>query len=146
MQARLHVAAGKLVHRQEINTLSGLIFLQNDKTKQLLVVNNGAVVSILPHHSSAPSSGPELSGADGKAIPFWGSTRHCLTFTLHKFFVNFILAAVLRPILGLNFLAAYRLLGDPVVRLVLDTKTLQPISNVPATTSGGPSRLATALG
>jgi hypothetical protein len=85
VQARLHVAAGKLVHRQEINTLSGLIFFQNDKTKQLLVVNNGAVVSILPHHSSAPSSGPELSGADGKAIPFWGPLAtalpsHCTNF------------------------------------------------------------------
>ena len=114
MQAQLRLAAGKLVYCRKINSLCGLIFLQDDETKQQFLVDTGAVVSVLPHRSSAPSSGPQLSGADSKTIPSWGSIHRSLTFGLHIFFVTFILAAVSRPILGLDFLAAHSLLVDPV--------------------------------
>ena len=47
---------------------------------------------------------------------------------LRTFFVTFFLAAVYRPILGLDFLSAHGLLVDPVSRQVLDSKSLKPLS------------------
>jgi hypothetical protein len=43
---------------------------------------------------------------------------------LRTFFVTFLLAAVYRPILGLDFLSAHGLLVDPVGHQVLDSKSL----------------------
>jgi hypothetical protein len=40
-----------------------------------------------------------------------------------------LLAAVYRPILGLDFLSAHGLLVDPVGRQVLDSNTLKPLLN-----------------
>ncbi len=48
----------------------------------------------------------------------------------HVFF-TFFLAAVYRPILGLDFLSAHGLLVDPVGRQVLDSKILKPLSKTP---------------
>ncbi len=74
------MAGGKLVNgRREMNTLGGLIFLQDDETKQQFLVDTGAAVSLLPHHSPEPPCGPGLSGADGKAIPSWGTVSRRLT-------------------------------------------------------------------
>jgi hypothetical protein len=36
------------------------------------LVDSGAFVSILPHSSSAPPTGPHFVGANGKKIPAWG--------------------------------------------------------------------------
>jgi hypothetical protein len=82
----------------------GMIFLQDDESKQQFRVDTGAVCSVLPHRLKTSPTGPQLSGADGKAIPWWGSVCHSLTFGLRTFFVPFLLAAVYRPILGLDFL------------------------------------------
>jgi hypothetical protein len=71
---------------------------------------------------------PAVSGADGKAILCWGTIRRRLSFGLCTFFVTFLLAAVYRPILGLDFLSAHGLLVDPVGHQVLDSKTLKPLS------------------
>jgi hypothetical protein len=65
------------------------------------------------------------------------SVRH-LTFGLSTFFVPFLLAAVYRPILGLDFLSAHGLLVDPVGHQVLDLKTLKPLSK--AKTAAGTLR------
>jgi hypothetical protein len=81
--------------------------------------------------------GPPISGADGKDIPCWGHIPCRLTFRLRTFFVTFLLAAVYRPILGLDFLSAHGLLVDPVGRQVLDSKSLKPLSK-PTTATGGP--------
>ncbi len=56
-----------------------------------------------------------------------------------------MLAAVYRPILGLDFLSAHGLLVDPVGCQVLDWKSLKPLSK--PTTAAGPlrSKFATAL-
>jgi hypothetical protein len=51
----------------------------------------------------------------------WGTIRCRLSFGLRMFFVTFFLAAVYRPILGLDFLSAHGLLVDPVRRQVLDS-------------------------
>ncbi len=102
-----------------------MIFLQDDESKQQFMVETGAVCSVLPHCSKTSLTGPQLSGADGKAIPCWGSVCRRLTFILRTFFVTFLLAAVYRPILSLDFL-----LVDPVGRQVLDSKFLKPLSKL----------------
>jgi hypothetical protein len=99
------------------------------------MVDTGAVCSVLPYRSKTSPTGPQLSGADGKAIPCWGSVRRCLTFGLRTFFVTFLLAAVYRPILGLDFLSAHGLLVDQVGRQVQDSKSLKPLSK-PTTAAG----------
>jgi hypothetical protein len=95
-----------------------MIFLQDDESKQQFMVDTGAVCSVLPYRSKSPPTGPQLSGADGKAILCWGTIRRCLSFGLRTFFVTFLLAAIYRPILGLDFLSAHGLLVDPVGRQV----------------------------
>jgi hypothetical protein len=107
-----------------------MIFLQDDESKQQFMVDTGAVCSVLPHHSKAMPTGPPLSGADGKDIPCWGSICHRLTLGLRTFFVTFFLAAVYRPILGLDLMSARGLLVDPVGRQVLDSESLNPLSKV----------------
>ena len=120
---------GKLdCRRGQVNALGGLVFLQDSKTKQNFLVDTGAAVSVLPPTSSEPSSGPPLSGADGKSIPSWGSVRKTLNFGIRTFLCTFILAAVSKPILGVDFLSANRLLVDPHFGQVLDASTLEPIS------------------
>ena len=123
VQARVPVGPGKRISRRELNALGGgMIFLQDDDSKQQFMVDIGAVCSVLPHRSNAQPAGPQLSGADGRSIPTWGTIRRRLSFGLRTFFVTFFLAAVRRPILGLDFLSAHGLLVDPVGRQVLDSK------------------------
>ncbi len=117
VQARMPMGPGKQVGRRELNTLGGgMIFLQDDESKQQFMVDTGAVCSVLPHHLNTPPTGPQFSGADGRAIPCWGTVRRRLSFGLRTFFVTFLLAALYRPILGLDFLSAHGLLVDPVGR------------------------------
>ena len=106
------------------------------------MVDTGAAVSVLPHSSSSPSSGLPLTGADGKSIASWGTVTRTLSFGLRTFLCTFILAAVSKPILGVDFLAAHRLLVDPFSRLVLDAATLKPLG---AAVSALPSKFAAAL-
>ncbi len=106
---------GKLeCRRGQINALGGgLVYLLDSKTKEKFLVDTGAAVSVLPHTSQKPSTRPPLSGADGKPIPLWGSIKKTLNFGVRAFLCTFILAAVSKPILGVDFLAANRLLFDP---------------------------------
>jgi hypothetical protein len=97
-----------------------MIFLQDDNSKQQFMVDTGAVCSVLPHRSKAQPASLQLSGADDRSIPTWGTIRRRLSFRLRTFFVT-----VYRPILGLDFLSAHELLVDPVCRQVLDSKTLK---------------------
>jgi hypothetical protein len=122
-----------------------MIFLQDDDSKQQFMVDTGAVCSVLPHRSKAQQAGPQLSGADGRPIPTWGTIHRRLSFRLRTFFVTFFLAAVYRPILGLDFLSAHGLLVDPVGRQVLDSKTLKPLSKTPTAAGTLRSKFAAAL-
>jgi hypothetical protein len=122
-----------------------MIFLQDDESQQQFMADTGDVCSVLPHRSKTPPTGPQLSGADGNAIPCWGSGRRRLTFGLGTFFITYLLATVYRPILGLDFLSAHGLLVDPVSRQVLDSKSLKPLSK-PKTAAGTKhSKVAAAL-
>ena len=120
---------GKLdCRRGQINALGGLVYLHDSKTKEKFLVDTGAAVSVLPHTSKDPSTGPPLSGADGKPIPSWGSVKKTLNFGVRAFLCTFILAAVSKPILGVDFLSANRLLVDPHFGQVLDANTLDPVT------------------
>jgi hypothetical protein len=95
---------GKLGRRRgQLNALGGLIHLQDSVSNQQFLVDTGAVVSVFPHRSAAASSGPILSGADGKPLSAWGKVTKKLNFGLHTFVVSFVLAAVSKPILGIDF-------------------------------------------
>jgi hypothetical protein len=121
-----------------------MIFLKDDDSKQQFMEDTGAVCIVLPHRSKAQQAGPQLSGADGRTIPPWGTIRR-LSFGLRAFFVTFFLAAVDRTILGLDFLSAHGLLVDPVGRQVLDSKTLKPLSKTPTAAGTLHSKFAAAL-
>jgi hypothetical protein len=110
-------------------------FLQDDESNQQFIMGTGTVCSVLPHRSKTSPTGPQLSGANRKAIPCWGSVRRCLTFGLRTFFVTFLLAAVYRSLLGLEFLSAHGLLVDPVGCQVMNSKSLKLLSK-PTTAAG----------
>jgi hypothetical protein len=60
--------------------------LQNNFT---FLVDLGASISILPHLSSAPPTGPHLVGANGKQIPAWGFRCRTICFSGHNFEFDF---------------------------------------------------------
>ncbi len=62
---------------------------------------------MFPHRSSAASSGPSLTGADGKPISAWGKVTKKLNFGLHTFIVSFILAAVSKPSISSQLTACW---------------------------------------
>ncbi len=62
-----------------------------------------------------------------------------LNFGLHTFIVSFILAAVSKPILGIDFLSAHRQLVDPFSKAVLFASSLEPVGRAVA---AAPSRFA----
>jgi hypothetical protein len=65
-----------------------------------------------------------------------------LNFGLHTFIVSFILAAVSKPILGIDFLSAHRLLVDPFAKAVLFASSLEPVGR---TIAAAPSRFAASI-
>jgi hypothetical protein len=83
-----------------------------------------------------------LAGADGKPISAWGKVTKKLNFGLHTFIVSFILAAVSKPILGIDFLSAHRLLVDPFSKAVLFASSLEPVGR---TIAAAPSRFAASI-
>ncbi len=134
---------GKLgCRRGQLNALGDLIFLQDSVSKQQFLVDTGAAVSVFPHRSSAANSGPLLAGADGKPISAWGKVTKKLNFGLHTFIVSFILAAVSKPILGIDFLSAHGLLVDPFSKAVLFASSLEPVGR---TIAAAPSRFAASI-
>jgi hypothetical protein len=61
---------------------------------------------------------------------------------LHNFVVSFILAAISKPILGINFLSSHRLLVDPSARAMLFASSLEPVG---CTVSSVLSRFAASI-
>jgi cleavage and polyadenylation specificity factor subunit 1 len=141
----MHVGGKLECRRGQVNALGGLIYLQDSSTNQRYLVDTGAAVSVLPHSSKSPSSGQPLSGADGRRIPSWGTVSKKLTFGFKTFLCSFILAAVAKPILGVDFLAQHHLLVDPFSQQVLDAATLKPICPSAATAASGRSRFTASL-
>ena len=105
--------------RRQLNALGGLIYLRDVPSGTKYLVDTGAAISVFPHSTGEPPSGPPIVGADGKAIPSYGYVTRSLTFGSRSFTCHFLMAAVASPILGLDFLAANGLLVDPPLRLSL---------------------------
>jgi len=96
-----------------------LIFLKDSKNNFIFLVDSGASISILPHSSSAPPTGPHLVGANGKLVPAWGRRRQIVSFAGQDFEFDFFLAAVATPIIGMDFLAKFELSIIPAKQQVL---------------------------
>jgi hypothetical protein len=84
-----------------------------------------------------------LFGADGKPIPYaWGKVTKKFNFGLHKFVVSIMLAAVSKPILGIDFLSAHPLLLDLFSHAVLFASSLEPVGR---TVTSAPSSFAVSI-
>ena len=99
---------------------SGLLFLTDQKTNTNFLVDTGASLSILPHISNNPSSGPRLIGANGDKISTWGYKTLSLKFGPAHFTFQFLLAAVATPILGLDFFKKFNLTICPANSRITD--------------------------
>jgi hypothetical protein len=76
-----------------------LILLHDSQNNFKFLVDSGASISILPHSSLAPPTGPHLVGANGKPILAWGLCRRTVCFAGHNFEFEFLLFTL---ILALN--------------------------------------------
>jgi len=106
-------------------------------------VDTGATYSVFPHRSSAPPSGPALTGPGGRAISTWGERETPLSFDGQHFTWSFLLAAVQFPILGMDFLQQHGLLVDVGKHQLIMTASMKVIRAVAP--SGGPGGLYTAV-
>ena len=119
-----------------------LFYLHDDCSGLDFLVDSGASVSLYPHQSKEWSHGPRLKQADGSALPSWGRRRFELCFGGRQFTFEFLLAAVDRPILGMDFLAKYKWLIDVPGRQILDSATMAPIFPVAVGGLGEEERVA----
>jgi hypothetical protein len=56
-----------------------LIFLKDSRNNFNFLEDSGASISILPHSSLAPPTGPRLVGANGDVLPVWGRRRRSIS-------------------------------------------------------------------
>ncbi len=80
-----------------------LFYLTDAISNKRFLVDTGAACSILPHHSSQPPANLKLVAADGRKIPTWGKKVCKVNFNKTDYSYTFVLAAVLQPILGIDF-------------------------------------------
>jgi hypothetical protein len=143
----LLVAGKPADRRQQLNSLRAvgiLIYINDELSRKPFMVDMKASCSVLPFSSSSLLTGPKLTGADGNDIPTLGVRRLSLQFGQQRFVFPFILAAVDKNIIGVDFLAHFKLLVDPSRRLVLDAASLKPVSTAEnSATTSSPSIVAT---
>ena len=109
------------------------------------LVDTGAAYSVLPHHSSSPSSGPQLCNANGGHIDSWGEQAATVRLGGQDFTWTFLLANVQFPILGADFLRHYGLVVDLAAQQLVDTRSLKRIGPHCSPPSGGRPPPATGL-
>jgi hypothetical protein len=111
---------GKLGGRGRVAAVAPgkLLYLRDQHSGVLYLVDSGAAFSIIPHSSSAPASGPPLTGPAGQPISCWGEKVLSLNFGGHRFQYSFLLAAVAFPIIGIDFLAQHALTVNPAAGIV----------------------------
>ena len=121
----------------------GLLYLHDDCSGLDFLVDTGASTSLFPHQSAAPTNRRTLRQADGSALPSWGRRKFALRFGGRQFSFSFLLAAVDRPILGVDFLSHNGWLVDIPGRQILDSSSFTPIFTIPAfDDTGGDSSVA----
>jgi hypothetical protein len=75
----------------------------------------------LPHAATELPTGPHLVGANGKTIPAWGFCCFTVCFSGQNLELDFLLATVATPLLGMEFLAHFGLSIPPSEQQVLHT-------------------------
>ncbi len=115
MQRATGATVEKLVASQSatactVQGVSNFIQLQDQNSGRRFLVDTGASLSLLPHKSKNPCSGPPLVSASGSPIRSWGFQRHTVKFGPHAFTFNFLLADVAWPILSFACIALMSLL------------------------------------
>jgi hypothetical protein len=102
--------AGKRVTAPAVQLFSAslagapLLHLTDDTSRVCYLVDSGAAISLLPHHSLLPPSGPPLINANGGNILSWQFVDRSLHFGPNSFTHSFLQANVSQPILGADFL------------------------------------------
>jgi hypothetical protein len=121
----LQVDCGKLACPARLNAAAAgqLLYITDQQSGRRFLVDSGASVSLLPHSSRDPSSGPRLRGPDGAAIGCWGPQQVDLLLDGHRFSWQFLRAAVAFPILGLDFLAQQGFSLDAAAGQLVQTAT-----------------------
>jgi hypothetical protein len=148
VHAALLVAGKPAGRRQQLNSLRAggiLIYINDELSGKPFMVDTGATCSVLPFSSSSPPTGPKLTGAEGGDIPTWGVRSLSLQFGRRQFDFPFILAAVDKNIVGVDFLAHFKLLVDPSRWLVLDAATLKPVTTAAAPSASSSPSIVAAL-
>ena len=107
-----------------------LALLVDDATGTSYLVDTGAIVSVIPYQSQEPASGPAITAADGKPIKCWGREDRVISAGNRKFQWSFLRAAVAFPIVGADFLGAYKLLVN-LQQMQLEVHGRQPIKLSP---------------
>ena len=123
---------------------ASLLFLCDSLSGQRFLVDTGAAVSVFPHTSTLPSSGPPLVAADGRPIASWGRRQLQLSFSGNTFSHSFLLAGVASPIIGLDFLRDNALLVDTAGSRILTSAggELSAVARVDGFAPLGPASLA----
>jgi len=97
--------------------------LIDERTSNSYLADSGSVYSLIPHQSSTPPTGPRLVTADKKPVACWGECVRTLHVAGRRFTWKFLLAAVAFPIVGADFLTAFKLMVDlDKMRLVHNTR------------------------
>ena len=90
-----------------------LVHVECQLTARRYLVDTGATFSLVPHKSSKiPAGQPRLIGPNGLPIKCWGEERRRLHIDGRQFEWEFLLGDVTFPMLGVDFLRAYRLAGS----------------------------------
>jgi hypothetical protein len=105
-----------------------LIYLTDSISKKTFLVDTGTAVSVFPHSGPTHKADSYLTGPDNKPIRSWGNKVITVCFGGRNFACEFVLAAVARPILGVDFLARHKLLVDAPARRVLSATSLRPLA------------------
>ena len=118
---------GKLGVRGLVNAVAPgqLVYVTDQLSNRLFLVDTRAAFSILPHHSSVQPSGPSLIGPNGLPIACWGDKPVQLVLDGRRYQWIFLLAAIQFPIIGVDFICAHHLLVDPSNSRLVDKLTYQ---------------------
>ena len=96
-----------------------LLSFQDSVTGTRFLIDTGASYSVVPYTSSDPQQGPKIVTADKRPIPCWGREPRQVSAGGRTYTVDFLLAAVAFPILGMDFLEKFQLDVSPQRRALL---------------------------
>jgi hypothetical protein len=103
-------------HQRRVSRLSfnggWLLFITDQSSRRRFLIDTGSSFSIIPHHSSAPATGPALRSANNARI-------QCQPLQY-----QFLLADIRFPILGIDFLRHYKLMVDVCAEQLLPRTAL----------------------